>query len=251
MVKAHILAVDDHLSARHHYFNSLSDVYTVEIASNGIEALKKANDTVYDLYIVDLMMPGMNGIEFIKRLRKIHNDPQVVIVSQTEDLDLAIEAFRQHPVDFLRKPVRKSILRHCVAKNLTVKSMRCHLNALSRESSRDSNCPEPVFGQSSTMKKFWDHVHHISRSNLNISILLTGESGSGKEIVARQIHKISQRCQSPFIAVNCGLLSRELAASELFGIKEGVATGVKMRTGKFQAAHGGTLFLDEIAEIPP
>jgi DNA-binding NtrC family response regulator len=247
---ARILIVDDHLAARHLYASCLRDHYDITIVSSGDEALQKAGTHLFDLYITDLIMPGMDGITFIKKLRKIHPDAGVIVSSQTEEIDMAVAAFRQKPLEFLRKPIRKTLLINAIERNLEMKSLRENLSALSTVTGQDPSCPEPVFGISHKMSEFWEKVKKVAVMPVNAAVMISGESGSGKEVVARQIHRWSGRNRKPFIAVNCGLLTPELAASELMGVGRGVATGVEPRQGKFTLADGGVIFLDEITELP-
>jgi len=245
-----ILAVDDHITTRHLYSRYLKDQYHLTLASSAGEALKFARARRYDLYITDLIMPGMDGIQFIRKLRKIHPDAPVIVVSQTEEIDLAVGAFRENPLDFLRKPIRKKLLLSVVKKSLETSRLKEKIKDLHYESGRDSNCPEPVLGSGDKMKEFWEKVRRTAESELVSAVMITGESGTGKEIAARYIHQNSIRKTHPFVAVNCGLLTPQLAAGELMGIEKGVATGVDPRRGKFQVADRGTIFLDEIAELP-
>jgi len=248
--KPKILVVDDHETVRQLYASYLKQDYAVTLAANGETGLQNSQQNRFDLYIVDLLMPGMDGIQFIKKLREIHPAARIIVVSQTEELDLVIGAFREHTLDFLRKPVKKKYLLHVIERNIRESEIKSGLDALSEESGKDANCPEPVIGSGGEVNIFWEEVKRIAISKFSATISITGESGSGKEVVARQIHKWSSRQNKPFIAVNCGLLSHQLAASELFGIEKGVATGVDPRPGKFQIAHGGTLLLDEVGEVP-
>ena len=245
-----ILIVDDHLSARQLYASFLRDQYDITVVSSGDEALQKASAGQFDLYITDLIMPGMDGITFIKKLRKIHPEAGIIVSSQTEEIDMAIAAFRQKPLEFLRKPIRKNLLINAIERNLELNALRENLSALSTFTGRDPSCPEPVYGVSQKMKDFWERVKKVATMPMNAAVMITGESGCGKEVVARQIHRWSTRHSKPFIAVNCGLLTQELAASELLGVGRGVATGVEQRQGKFSLAAGGAIFLDEITELP-
>ncbi len=245
-----ILALDDQSAMRNLYRAYLGATYhldTVATAENALELARKAH---YTLYLVDLMLPGMNGIDFVRSLKRFQPDPQVIFISQTEDIDLAVAAFKEQPVDFLRKPIRKNLLLHAVKKNIDAYRFRMGYQDLSRESANDPHCPEPISGRSPVMREFWNSVQEIARSTMNFSVLITGESGTGKEVVARQLHRLSYRAGGPFTAMNCALLTPEMAASELLGIEKGVATGVVSRPGKFRVAEGGTLFLDEVAELP-
>jgi DNA-binding NtrC family response regulator len=245
-----ILALDDHAAIRQLYKAYLGDIYDLDLAANAKEALEKATMKSYDLYLVDLIMPGVNGIQFIRELRKLNPESAVIVISQTDEIDLAVEAFREHPMDFLRKPVQKNLLLSTVQRNLELRKLKTRIRHLSDESSKDSRCPEPVWGISPVMDQFREKIRRIGESGLSGAVLITGETGSGKEVSARQLHRWSLRKKGPFIAVNCGLLTKELAASELLGIERGVATGVEAREGKFALANGGTLFLDEIGELP-
>lgn len=245
-----ILAVDDTEAARRLYHMYLAQEFDLDLASSGYEGLRKSSEHAYDVFLVDLMMPGMNGIEFIHKLRDSFPSANVIIISQTDDLDIAIDAFREHPFDFLRKPIEKTILRNAIRRSLEMQELKQALEIAHVESAHSSDCPKPVIGRSTCMKKIWDIIDRLSQSPLCRAVLLTGESGTGKEIVARQIHSRSLLFRGPFVAVNCGLLRAELAGSELFGIEKGTATGVDARKGKIEAANSGTLFLDEITELP-
>lgn len=247
---ASILAVDDSLSCRRLYSSYLKDACSLTIASSGKEALELARKNRFDLYITDLMMPGIDGISFIKKLRTFHPDAGVIVVSQTDEIDLAVGAFRQKPLEYLRKPIKKNLLLNAVKRNLEINALRENVSALRQETSHDPSCPDPVLGVSPVMKAFWTRVKRIAEMEIATAILVTGESGTGKEVVARQIHRWSKRYRGPMISTNCGMLTRELAASELMGVAKGVATGVEPRRGKFSVADGGTLFLDEVAELP-
>lgn len=245
-----ILAVDDNLSSRRLYALYLRDICDLTLASSGREALDHAEKERFDLYITDLIMPGMDGIQFIRKLRKFHPDAGVIVVSQTEEIDVAVGAFRQNPLEFLRKPIKKNLLLNTIDRTMEVKKLRENVTDLRRESISDPGCPEPVLGVSPVMKTFWEKVQRIATMDLAPAILISGESGTGKEVVARRLHRLSRRCSMPFISVNCGLMTGELVASELMGVEKGVATGVEPRKGKIRIADQGTLFLDEIAELP-
>ncbi|MBN1355059.1 sigma-54-dependent Fis family transcriptional regulator [bacterium] len=245
-----ILVADDQSIARRFYQVCMEPLYTVDLAANGPEALKIATSTHHDLYIVDLMMPGMSGIELIRRLREIQPDPPVIIISQTDDIDLALEALREQPFEFLRKPVSKSLLLHTIGRCIASREIRQRLTRANDQTALDARCPEPVLGDSSTMSAFWNRLRDVAQSELNVAVLITGESGTGKEVAARHLHRCFRGRSGPFIAMNCGLMRPDLAPSEIFGIEKGVATGVSARTGRFQIADQGTLFLDEVAELP-
>jgi DNA-binding NtrC family response regulator len=246
----HILVVEDQVTTRRFYEICLKQNHTVVAVANGVEALKQVADRHFDLYVVDLMMPGMSGIETIRKLKDIHPDPTILVISQTEDLDLAIDAFHEQPVAFLRKPVTKPQLIHTVKTILNTRLIRSKLDQLSKQTAIDANCPDPVLSVSGIMSGFWENVRKISGSRLHVPVLLSGESGVGKDVVARRLHSLSSRCAGPFVTVNCGLMRSELAASDLLGIEKGIATGVEARSGKFMLADKGSLFLDEIAELP-
>ena len=249
-LKHEILAVDDHVSMRRLYRSYLSGDFHIDLAANAKTALEMATETDYDLYIIDLMMPGMNGIQLIRKLKGIRSEIACIVVSQTDEIDMAIDAFREHALDFLRKPVSKKMLKHTVNRVLKNKTDQMKLLHLQNDSGRSFQCPEPVYGHSEEMKLFWKRVRKIASSGISPSVLITGESGSGKEIVARQLHRWSSRGHGPFLAVNCSVLRGDLVVSELMGIEKGVATGVNKQPGKFRLADGGTLFLDEISELP-
>ena len=246
-----ILIIDDHLAARRLYASYLRDDYDITIAENGEEAIGHVKKRPFDLYITDLVMPGMDGITLIKKIRQIDPDAAVIVCTQTEEIDLAVAAFRQNPLEFLRKPIRKNLLVNAVERIIENGKLRQKITDLATLTGRDPGCPDPVLGESPVMREFWDRIRRTAASGMVSAVLITGESGTGKEVVARQIHRWSRRSAAPFVAVNCGLLTPELAASELMGVTRGVATGVEPRKGKFAVADGGVLFLDEVTELPP
>ena len=209
-----ILAVDDHLSMRHLYYSSLHGSYQLDIASNGLEAVKKVREHTYDVYFVDLIMPQISGLQLMRKIRKIDENARIVVVSQTDEIDHAVEAFRENAVDFLRKPVTKQLLIHAVERNIRIRNLENRVAILQQETSRDRSCPSPVMGRSPEMRRFWEQVKRVAESSMVSTILLAGETGTGKEVVARQIHSSSHTVSGPFIAVNCALLKGDLAASE-------------------------------------
>jgi DNA-binding NtrC family response regulator len=246
-----ILAVDDALSMRVFYERTLGSDYDVLAVAGAEEGLELVGEREFDLFIVDLIMPGMGGVAFLEEARRLAPRTPSIVVSGTESLDEAIAAFRRRPFEFLRKPVDGRVLLMTVGRALAHAQAEHRVRVLRHELSGASQRWAPVMGPNPEMRDLWERVRLIAEHGGKSPVLILGESGTGKELVARGIHYWSPRRRQPFISVNCATLDRELSASLLFGIGRGVATGVEERMGKFEAAQGGTLFLDEIADLDP
>ncbi|MFN3680883.1 MAG: sigma-54-dependent transcriptional regulator [Nitrospira sp.] len=245
---AHILVVDDEVNIR----NALSTLlekrgYDAKGIGTAEEAFRYLEETPVDLVITDVRMPGMDGIEFLRRLKDKWPSTEVVIMTAFGSIDAAVEAMRLGAYDYLTKPidrdrfplvVEKALERHAlVSEN---KQLRDRLETRFRF--------DQLVGKSESMQRIYGLVEMVADSD--VTVLLTGESGTGKEVVARAIHHKSPRADHPFVTVNCGALPDNLFESELFGYEKGAFTGaVATKIGRFELAHRGTLLLDEIGEL--
>ena len=244
-----ILIVDDEEIIR----DSLSFVlkkegYRVDGAGNGKAALEKIQKESYDLVLTDLEMPQMKGIELLEHVAGLAPETMVMIITAYGSIDTAISALRKGAVDYILKPVDFDELLHKVRKLLTDQRVASENRFLRRELNREYDFSN-IIGRSSRMEEVFETIRKVAATDG--TVLITGKSGTGKELVARAIHFSSMRKEGLFLAVNCGAIPENLFESELFGHKRGAFTGANTdRVGFFKAADGGTLFLDEVSEIP-
>jgi DNA-binding NtrC family response regulator len=218
--------------------------FEVTAFSEGARALQALeNDAVpADLVLTDVAMPGMDGIELCKQLKESRPELPVVVVTAETNLPTAVNALRAGAYDFLTKPVEKELLLPCVRRALEKRRLVDELRR--REPAGESS----LFGDSEPMRQVRDLVSRVAPSGA--SVLVQGETGSGKELVAKALHALSPRSKAPFVAINCAALPASLVESELFGYAKGAFTDARAaRQGLFVEADGGTLFLDEVAEL--
>jgi DNA-binding NtrC family response regulator len=243
-----IMVVDDEMIIRESFLNWFAKCgFCVDAASSGLEALDKLEKKSFDLLFIDIKMPGMDGIELLDRVKADFPDTEVVIITAYGSIDTAVKAMKRGAVDYLLKPFNPDQLT-LVLEKVTQQKMRTlhyrYLKSHLKQMTRFDN----IIGQSPPMKKIFQLILEVSKTDA--SILLTGETGTGKELVARAIHAKSDRAQHPFIALNCGAIPDSLLEAELFGHQKGAYTGAtQRRKGYFEVVSGGTLFLDEIGEI--
>ncbi|HET9023111.1 MAG TPA: nitrogen regulation protein NR(I), partial [Burkholderiaceae bacterium] len=206
------------------------------------DVLKELEHDSPQVLVSDIRMPGMNGIELLRTVKRMHPALPVIIMTAFSDLESAVSAFQGGAFEYLPKPFDV---------DKAVELIRRAVDESERESRTDEapvEVPE-ILGQAPSMQEVFRAIGRLSQSN--VTVLLTGESGSGKEVVARALHKHSQRAEKPFIALNMAAIPRDLLESELFGHERGAFTGAQaMRRGRFEQAEGGTLFLDEIGDMP-
>lgn len=244
-----ILVVDDEPN----YLVVLSELlkdegFEVFTASDGAEGLKIVKDVDLDVVITDMQMPGMNGIEFLRKIKAKHTDIPVIMITAFAEVDKAVEAMRSGAYNYLAKPFSNDEL------IITLKKAAHHYslireNTRLRDEIKGKSGFSGMVGKNPRMVQVYQLIEKVSPTHA--SVLITGESGTGKELVAKAIHMNSPRESKPFIAVNCAALSENLLESELFGHEKGAFTGaVSMRKGRFELAHDGTIFLDEVGEIP-
>ncbi len=248
--KSSILIVDDELSVRkslEHWF--LEDGFEVETAKDGNEALKEIQEQLYDIYLVDIKMPGMDGITLQKKITEIDEEALVIIITAYASVDTAVEALKHGAFDYVTKPVDPDDMSHMIRnalkqKNLTEENVRL------KEKISELNPREKIIGESMEMQRVYEMIDQVAEADSNV--LIRGESGTGKELIARAIHTQSHRRYFPIVAVNCGSIPETLLESELFGHEKGAFTGAQYRRkGKLELADEGSLFLDEIGDISP
>lgn len=244
-----ILVVDDEEIIRESLtFILRKEGYVVDEAENGKIAHQKILENFYDIVITDIEMPEMKGIELLEKISALTIQTAVMIITAYGSLDTAIRALRNGASDYILKPVEFDELVIKIKRILDTKRILLENQILRRETQRNYDFSRMI-GKSPMMQKIFDMIKTVADSNS--TVMITGNSGTGKELVARAIHAHGRRSTMPFVALNCGAISENLIESELFGHKKGSFTGaVSDKEGFLKAADGGTLFLDEISEMP-
>jgi two-component system, NtrC family, response regulator AtoC len=245
-----ILIVDDEESVREPLAGWLEkDGYTVETCHDGPSALQKVQAARWSIILLDLKMPGMDGLQVLAEVVKLQPEVSVLMMTAYATVDTAVQAIKGGAYDYLVKPFDAEELSLAVEKIATREQLRRENEVLRKALKREVRFRD-LLSKSPAMKACFDLARAAARSNSTILVL--GESGTGKEIISRAIHAESARARGPFVAVSCAALTETLLESELFGHEKGAFTGaVSRRIGKFEAAAGGTLFLDEIGDISP
>ncbi len=248
-MSAKILIVDDEKAIRDSLNLILKDEnYDTVTAQDGEEALKQIQSGDIDLVISDIKMPNMDGIELLEATSKYSPDTFFIIMTAYASVKTAIDALRNGAFDYLIKPVEFDDLIIRVKRLLEYKKL-AHENKMLRQRISAEDSQQNIIGKSEPMKKVFQLIQRVAPTNSNI--LVSGKSGTGKELVAKAIHKNSKRKDAIFLPVNCGAISENLIESELFGHKKGAFTGAtEEKLGLFKVAEGGTLFLDEIGDLP-
>jgi DNA-binding NtrC family response regulator len=244
-----ILVVDDEEGARYSVKRAFSqDEYTTREASSGEEALTSLDSEPADLVLLDLSMPGMDGMETLSKIQERPAAPQVIMITAHGSERLAVEAIRRGARDYIAKPYELDELRASVRNALDRVRLERE-NARLREEIAIASGSRPLVGESPAMRELASKIAAVAE--VDVTVLIRGESGTGKELVAREIHRLSSRGKGPFIAVNAAAVPEGLVESELFGHERGAFTGAdRKREGRFEQARGGTLFLDEIGDMP-
>ncbi len=247
--RVNILIADDEVFIREGLKEALQrDTYHIEAVADGLQARERLRAGRYHLAILDLRMKGPSGLELLEELSGRDADTQIVILTAHGNVHTAVEAMKKGAYDFLTKPVDLSHLRLVVERALD----RLHLVAENRKLHSRLESGDPfrrLVRNSESMQSASKLIKQVAQSD--VPVLLRGETGVGKDLVARAIHERSKRSERPFVAVNCGGFTEELFSSELFGHKRGAFTGAHAdKPGRFALAEGGTLFLDEIGEVP-
>jgi DNA-binding NtrC family response regulator len=245
--KANILIVDDESVVRDSLGKWFSEEgYNVETASSAREALLKLPTERWDLALLDIKMPGMDGLELHRKLREAHPEIIVIIMTGYASVETAIQALKDGAYDYITKPFDPDDLTHIIQKALEHYRTKQE-NLRLRENLEEIQTVELV-GQSAAIQKVVELIRVVAPTDT--TVLITGESGTGKEVVARSIHNLSMRRYMPLVVIHCGALTETLLESELFGHEKGAFTGAQYRRkGKFEVAEGGTVFLDEISDI--
>jgi len=242
--------VDDEVNSRTALAELLRDEgFDVEIAADAFKALGKYDDFTPHVVVTDLKMPGMDGIELVRKIRGFEDPAAVVVMTAFGEVQSAIDAMRAGAADYLTKPFNLDALLVVLDKVFETQQLRRETRQL-RARVRDRVAPGNIVGTGPPMQRVFEVVDQVAPSKA--TVLITGESGTGKELVANAIHQRSPRANGPFVKLHCAALAESLLESELFGHEKGSFTGaVARKDGRFQIADGGTLFLDEIGEISP
>jgi DNA-binding NtrC family response regulator len=243
-----ILVVDDELIVRESLTKWFrEDGYRVDAAENAAAALKKLQSAPWNLLLVDIKMPGMDGIELLQRVREIDKGIVVIIITAFAAVDTAVKALKEGAYDYITKPIDPDYLDHVIDKALAQQQLTQENLKLKAAVSELSSAGD-IIGESPEMKHVLELVQTVATADT--TVMIRGESGTGKELVARAIHNLSPRKYFPIVTVNCGAMTETLLESELFGHERGAFTGAQYRRkGKVELADGGTLFLDEIGNI--
>jgi DNA-binding NtrC family response regulator len=246
MARAHLLVVDDEPSILTTLQKALSlEGYGVDVAGGVRVAEDKLKKRTYDLCLFDVQLPDGDGVELLQRMRAGKTDTPVIMMSGHATIDTAVRAVRVGALNFLEKPLNTDAL--LIAVETALRLTRAEAEA--RDLRRAAGATGELVGESPAIKKLVEQIGRAARSAA--SVLVTGERGTGKELVARAIHTMSPRAKGPLEKLNCAALPSELIESELFGHEAGAFTGAtKQRRGKFERASGGTLFLDEVGDMP-
>lgn len=217
-------------------------------ASNGREGLERFAENSFDLVLTDVKMPEMDGLAFLKNIRGLNSEIPVIMITAHGDVEIAVEAMIAGANDFITKPFEREALQERIARALRIKRLEQENRAL-REQLTDRYSFENIIGSSPAMRQLFDLMGRVAQRDT--TVLIVGESGVGKELVAKALHHTGPRAPKPFVPVNCAAIAPTLLESELFGHVKGAFTGAdSAREGRFQAASGGTLFLDEIGDMP-
>lgn len=243
-----ILVVDDEASIR----NSLSqwfkmDGYRVEVAEDAYEALKKLQESTFDIVLVDIKMPEMDGIELQKRIKEIDKSIVTIIITAYATVETAIQAMKDGAFDYITKPIDPDELSKLIKKAIEQRRLLAE-NIMLRGKIDELQSLDEIIGESPAMRKVMEMVNMVAETDS--TVMIRGESGTGKELIARAIHAKSKRRYFPIVAINCGAYPEGLLESELFGHEKGAFTGAMyQRKGKLEMANKGTLFLDEVGNI--
>ncbi|MDO8550137.1 MAG: sigma-54 dependent transcriptional regulator [Ignavibacteria bacterium] len=246
--KAKILIVDDEKIVRESLFHWFEEEgYIVDIAESGEAALKKFDKGKFDLFLLDMKMPGMSGLELLKKIKESDPEAIVILITAFASVPTAITALKDGAYDYVTKPVDPDELAHLVRKAVEQRELKIENEQL-KEKIEEIIKPDNLIGESQQMKRIFDLIYTVAPTDT--TVMIRGESGTGKELVAKAIHINSKRKYFPIVTVNCGALAESLLESELFGHEKGAFTGAHFkRKGKFEMADGGTIFLDEVGSV--
>ena len=242
---ATILIIDDEKSIRKTLVEILGfEGYKIEEAADGEEGLKKFQSASFDVVLCDIKMPKLDGIEFLSKATSINPDVPIIMISGHGNIETAVEAVKKGAFDYISKPPDLNRLLITIRNALDKTTLVKETKSLKRRVSR----VQEMIGESDSIKKIKETIDKVAPTDARV--MITGENGSGKELVARWLHEKSNRADGPLVEVNCAAIPGELIESELFGHEKGSFTSaIKQRIGKFEQANGGTLFLDEIGDM--
>ncbi len=242
---ADILIIDDEKAIRKTLSEILSfEGYKIDEAADGEEGLKRFKDKPYDVVLCDIKMPKLDGIEFLQKAGETSPDVPIIMISGHGNIETAVEAVKKGAYDFISKPPDLNRLLITIRNAMERNSLVTETKVLKRKVSR----VQEMIGESAPIQRIKETIDKVAPTEARI--LITGENGVGKELVARWVHEKSNRASGPLVEVNCAAIPTELIESELFGHEKGSFTSaVKQRIGKFEQANGGTLFLDEIGDM--
>jgi two-component system nitrogen regulation response regulator NtrX len=242
---SNILIIDDEKAIRKTLSEILSyEGYKIEEASDGEEGLKKFKEKAYDVVLCDIKMPRLDGLEFLDKAREANPDVPVIMISGHGTIETAVEAVKKGAYDYISKPPDLNRLLITIRNAKDKTNLVAETKVLKRKVSK----VEEMIGESEPIQKIKETIDKVAPTEARL--LITGENGVGKELVARWVHEKSNRATGPLVEVNCAAIPSELIESELFGHEKGSFTSaVKQRIGKFEQAHSGTLFLDEIGDM--
>ncbi len=245
---ARVLVVDDELAVRKSLGGWLREEgYEVDVAGSGKEALEALSRNDWDVFLVDIKMPGIDGLELQRRIQEIHPDSTIIIMTAYASVDTAVEAMKQGAYDYVVKPFEPEALENLIRKAAERKQL-LDQNVQLRAKIDEMSAFHGIVGQSGVIRRVLEEIKLVAESDT--TVLVRGESGTGKELVARAIHACSPRRYLPIVTVSCGALAEGVLESELFGHEKGAFTGAQYRRkGKFEMADGGSLFLDEVGDI--
>ena len=244
-----ILFADDETSLQELISKELPRMgHTVTVCPDGITAVQALSENAYDCLLVDLDMPGMHGIEVIQKCKEISPETEAIVLTGKGSTETAVSALRLGAFDYLQKPCRLIELKTLLSRVAAKRELNHQVQALKLRLRRVEGTPTMI-GNHPSMQRVKALIQKIAPTQS--TVLICGETGTGKELAARAVHELSDRADKPFVPVNCGALPETLIESELFGHRKGAFTGAEEnRKGLFEVANGGTLFLDEIGELP-
>lgn len=246
MMNQSIIVVDDHDDEREFLCDTLnSEGYDTIPVKSGVEALEKVKEVPVNVVITDLKMPGMDGLQLMTAIKRIYPTIDVIVVSGYGTIEDAVEAMKQGAFEYIIKPIRVNELKIIVKKVMEQQQLKEENRVLKRRLVNKEGFHHIIIGRESKMQDIYSLIETIADSNANV--LIRGESGTGKRVIAQAIHNNSYRKDRPFVEVSCGALPETILESELFGHVKGAFTGaIKDKIGRFELASGGTIFLDEI-----
>lgn len=250
MLKPTVLIVDDEKPTREGLRAALEDRYDVYLAEDGEGAMRLLEEDAFDVLLTDLRMPGVGGLDLIKRAKSLSKPPICILMTAYGSEEMAVDAMRQGADDYIAKGrLQIDELEMRIARALRSNKLESENRDLRSQIDTKFGL-ENIIGQSPVMQEIFEVVQQIAPARA--SVLVLGESGTGKELIAKAIHNLSPRAKQPMVTVHCAALSPTLLESELFGHEKGAFTGAhERRIGRFEQANGGTLFLDEVGEIDP